>query len=245
MMVVGRVETTAGAGAGVGATVGAGATARTGACCLASEDTVGAKRDEVGRGAMICVVRVGLVDPGREEIELGFVDGARDETLDIRWLESDLVESDLGIPERTVEVRFLNEGMGGRDEEDAAAFAGVEAGTAARRDGWNVVDGGGGGAILADFEPPPKNFLEPDTILFGATLGGTRAAGSACVMEAATFSFSFARSDDSFGIELDLGIEVEAFKFDVTEADALRLLDVDADRGKNEATPLRIASTPE
>lgn len=65
--------------------------------------------------------------------------------------------------------------------------------------------------------------------------------GSALATEADTaISFSLTRSDDSFGMELDLGIdpEVEAAKLDETDEE-------DVDLGRNDATPLRIASTPE
>ena len=53
-------------------------------------------------------------------------------------------------------------------------------------------------------------------------------------------SFSLVRSDDNLGIELDFDIDpdVDAAKLEATDED-------DADLGMNDATPLRIASTPE
>lgn len=98
---------------------------------------------------------------------------------------------------------------------------------------------------MADFEPPPKNFFEPDTTLSVEEPETARGVGSVLVVGMAAFSFSLASKEDSFGIELDLGIEVDAFRLDVTDEDALRLVDVEPDRGRKDATPLRIASTPE
>ena len=144
----------------------------TDACCLAREEAVGAKSDELGRGATICVVSVGRVDVGRDETALFVLtEGARDDTLetvDIRLVASDFEELDLGSAGGAIDVRLPNEGMGGRAEEDRPAFTELELGMAFSRDGWNDVDGGGGGAILADFDPPPKNFLDEETTMLVA-----------------------------------------------------------------------------
>lgn len=144
---------------------------------------MGARRDDPGRDETIAtVVRLTLVDPGRDEtddLSLTDVEGAREEEA-LETVESLLLMNlvEVGGPMDPLEWK---EGMAGRDDEDEETEE--EAGIALSREGLKAEGAGGGGAAMLIFFAPPKNFLDDESFSFfdaGTTSG-----------LASVFSFSF------------------------------------------------------